>query len=72
MGAIEIIILVFATAFVAAVITVSAVNKTKRKKSGCRTCAGCPYASSCASVHTGRNLREKKGGDAPQPDNSRE
>ena len=48
MGAIEIIILVFATAFVAAVIIVSAVNKAKRKKSGCRTCSGCPYASSCA------------------------
>lgn len=53
MKPLEIVILVFAIAFVAAVATVSAARKIKNKKSGCHSCVGCPYAGSCARGKSG-------------------
>lgn len=47
MGAIEISIIVIASAIVVAVVIGSIVRKAKGKSSCCSECSGCPHAQAC-------------------------
>ena len=47
MKPIEIVIIIFAVVIVLSVTISGIIGKIKNKKSGCPSCAGCPYRGGC-------------------------
>lgn len=59
MKPVEIVIIIFAVVIVLSVTISGIIGKIKNKKSGCPSCAGCPYRGGCGKCSSRAEKRKK-------------